>query len=135
LIIFDDPNPIVNCLSDNIYLYDETGSILLNYCEKKTENNILFLSHSSKSLYVECRYGGLNYGIFSVSFKWHIFDVSSDIPSFTQTPQTESFVTLPPTIPPFTQTPQMPTFTMPPAVTLPTVSINLPKSKLVSQIN
>lgn len=108
LIIFDEPNPIINCLSDNIFVSDETGNVVLNYCQKKTPNNILFIQHVSRNLFVKFIYGGLNDGLMSISFKWIITNAPPNNPaqpptyapqvSFFNNPPTVSFFNNPPIV-------------------------------------
>jgi hypothetical protein len=76
--MFDSRNSSINCQFDNVVVYNENKTKVLDYCEKKNGKSFMGVKHISTALYVLYIYGsGFN---FSVSFDWLALDLdNSDI--------------------------------------------------------
>ena len=61
----------INCaLNDNIMVFDENKSMILDYCKSKETKKIVMVSKQIKNAYIEYVYKSNS--LFSVAFDWYV---------------------------------------------------------------
>jgi hypothetical protein len=66
----------INCtLNDNILVFDENRTIVLDYCKVKEVKKIVMVSKQTKNVFIEYNYGSNSF--FTVAFDWFVLPASN----------------------------------------------------------